>query len=196
MKQNKKDILDKLNNRTPGFSIPENYFDGFEENLEEKRNKQNSGFLTPDKYFTTFEDKMLSRLKTNTEITTGFKIPENYLKNIDQKVLGSINSEKPGKITKLKTNKYLKFFSYAIAASLLLFFSLKNLSSGNKEFEMETIEIAEIESWMEEDLITFSSYDISETFDDIYLTGNNIYSDEEIENYLDGVNIENLLIEN
>ena len=196
MKQNKKDILDKLNNRSPGFSIPENYFDEFEENLEENRNKQNSGFRTPEKYLAAFEEKMLSRLKTNTEIATGFKTPENYLKNIDEKILGNINSEKPGKIIKLNANKYLKFFSYAVAASLLLFFSLKNLGSRNEVFDMESIDIAEIESWVEEDLITFSSYDISETFDDIYLTGNNIYSDEEIENYLDGVNIENLIIEN
>jgi hypothetical protein len=196
MKQNKKDILDKLNNRNPGFSVPENYFDEFEENLNEFRKKQNSGFLAPEKYFAAFDEKILFRIKENPKITTGFKTPDNYLKNIDQKILGNIRKEKRGEIIKLNTNKALKILSFAIAASLMLFFSLKNLNSSNKGFDMETIEIAEIESWMEEDLITFSSYDISETFNDVYLTGNIVYTEEEIEDYLDGVNIENLIFEN
>jgi len=49
---------------------------------------------------------------------------------------------------------------------------------------------------MDEDLISFSSYDISETFDDIYLYGEDNYTEDEILDYLEGENIENLILEN
>ena len=196
MKQNKKDILDRLNNGDPGFSLPENYFDEFEKNLKDIRKKQKSGFVTSENYFDAFEEKMLFRLETNTKTTTGFKTPDNYFKNIDKKIFDNSNIEKPNRAIKLNTTRIFKILTYSIAASLLLFFSLKSLNSTDNAFDIETIEISEIESWMEEDLISFSSYDISETFDGIYLNENSNFSEDEIEDYLDGANIENLIIEN
>ena len=195
MKRNKKDILKKLKNRDAGFLIPENYFAEFEKNSTEKDKKIKSGFTSPKNYFDLVEESISIRLDLEVN-STGFSVPDNYFKNIDQRILDNINASKSGKIIKFSTNKYLKILSYAVAASLLLFFSLRSLNSRDTMFDFETIEISEIESWMDEDLITFSSFDISETFDDVYLTGVGDYSEDEIFDYLDGENIENLIIDN
>ena len=196
MKKNKKDILNKMRSGDTGFSIPENYFDQFEKDLYENKGKVKSGFTTPDKYFDAFDDKMLDRLKTDYNKSNGFKTPTNYFKDIDQKILSKVALEKPVKVIKLNTSKYLKILGFSIAASLLLFFSLRNSNTNDNVFDIETLEISEIESWMAEDLITFSNYDISETFDDVYLSVDGNYAEDEIFDYLDGVNIENLIIEN
>lgn len=185
-----------MRSRDTGFSIPENYFDQFEKDLYENKVKVKSGFTSPENYFDAFDDKMLDRLKTDSNKSTGFKTPANYFEDIDQKILGNVELEKPGKVIKLNASKYLKILGFSIAASLLLFFSLRNSNSNDKVFDIETLEISEIESWMDEDLITFSNYDISETFDDVYLSVDGNYAEDEIFDYLDGVNIENLIIEN
>jgi hypothetical protein len=196
MKQNKKDILNKLKNRDAGFSIPENYFSQFDNNMQENGDKVKSGFVTPEKYFDAFEEKMTGQLSKNVNLSTGFKVPDNYFEKFDQKVLNKIDSKKAAKLIKLKPNKVLKILSYSIAASLLLFFSLKGLKSNEAAFDPGAIEISEIERWMDEGLISFSSYELSETFDDVYLYGEDNYTEDEILDYLDGENIENLILEN
>jgi hypothetical protein len=195
MKRNKKDILKNLKSRDAGFLIPENYFAEFEKDLQENDKKIKSGFTSPKNYFDQVEGSIPILLDPEGN-NSGFRVPDNYFKNIDQRIFDNIKVSKPGKIINFNTNKYLKILSYSIAASLLLFFSLRSLNSRNTMFDFETIEISEIESWMDDDLITFSSYDISETFEDVYLTGVGDYSEEEILDYLDGENIENLIIDN
>ncbi len=196
MKQNKKDILNKLKDGGTGFSTPKNYFVQFESNLRENKNSIKSGFTAPEDYFDHVEESILLRLNMKVNRSTGFNTPDNYFENIDHKILVNVNKKKPEKIINLITNKYLKVLTYSIAASLLIFFSLKNLIIEDKRFDIETIEISEIESWMDDELISFSSYEISETFDDIYLTGEANYTQDEILDYLNEENIENLIIEN
>ena len=196
MKQNKKDILDKLKDGDAGFSVPENYFGQFEKDLQKNNKKMKSGFTPPQDYFDLVEESILLRLNMKVNRSTGFKTPDHYFENIDHKILVNINKKKPKKVINLITNKYLKVLTYSIEASLLIFFSLKTLNSDDKGFNIETIEISEIESWMNEELISFSSYDISETFNDIYLTGEDNYNEGEILDYLIDENIENLIIEN
>ena len=91
---------------------------------------------------------------------------------------------------------YFKILSSSRAASLLLFFSLKDLNFSQEVINLENLEISEIESWMDEGYISFSSYEISETFDGIYLYGENNYSEDELFEYLNNENIEDLIIEN
>jgi len=195
MKRNKKDISKKIKNANAGFSLPENYFDKFEKDLHKYDEKLNSGFISPENYFDQVENSILTN--ANEEFNkVGFETPDNYFENIDQRIIKNLSKSKPDRIINFNRNKYVKIISYSIAASLLLFFSLRSLNSNNDVLDFETIEISEIESWMDEDLITFSSYDISETFNDVYLTGEENYSEDEILEYLDGENIGDLIIDN
>lgn len=195
MKQNKKDILKKIKSTNAGFSIPENYFDEFEKDLHVYEKKIKSGFTSPEDYFDQVEKSILSKSNEENRIT-GFKTPDNYFKNIDRRIIKNISKSKPDRIINFNRNKYIKIISYSIAASLLLFFSLRSLNSNNDVIDFGTIEISEIESWLDEDLISFSSYDISETFNDVYLSGEANYSEDEILDYLDGEDIGDLIIDN
>ena len=84
---------------------------------------------------------------------------------------------------------------FTIAASLLLFFGLNNFNSQKDQLDMQTVSITEIESWLDDDLISFSDYDIAETFSDTELSYHE-YENDEITDYLNFVDIENLILEN
>ena len=194
--KNKNDILYKLKNNKTGFSTPENYFSEFENSLQETRQRKESGFVSPENYFDKIENKILLQTINNSKKLTGFKTPSNYFENLEQSILGRISSNKPIKIVKLLSNNYLKIVGLSIAASLLLFFSLNKFESNNQLFDLNNIEISEIENWMDEDLITFSSYDIVDTFGDLNLNGLDNYSEDEIIDYLNEEHIDNLILEN
>ena len=76
MKQNKKDILDKLKDGDTGFSIPKNYFDQFETDLRENKSDIKSGFTAPEDYFDQVEESILLRLNMKVTRSTGFKTPD------------------------------------------------------------------------------------------------------------------------
>ena len=172
MKPENKNILNKIKNKGAGFKAPENYF----ENLE---------------------DKILSKInKSDLTKNTGFKTPDKYFENIDNKILTKIKSNKSSKVVSLKNYNYIKIISFSIAASFLLFIGINKFKSNSNNFNFETVAISEIENWVENDLISFNAYDIAETFSDIDLIIDDNYSDEEILDYLDNTDIENLIIEN
>ena len=86
----------------------------------------------------TGNDKLL-QLNMKVSRSTGFNTPDHYFENIDHKILVNVNKKKPKKVINLITNKYLKVLTYSIAASLLIFFSLKTLNSDDKGFNIEYI---------------------------------------------------------
>ena len=195
MKNNKKEILNELSKNNGGFKTPVNYFSDFEKNFLKKKETETSGYISPENYFLKLENEIINKTKKFKEPkTTGFKTPDNYFEEFDidlDKRLSSHNT----KIVNLNTRKYFKIIAYSVAASLLLFFGLNNFVFDKNNYNIESIQIAEIEKWIDEDLISFNSYDIDETFSDVELTIANDYSDEILE-YLDYSEIENLIIEN
>ena len=191
MKEKNKDILKKIKNNDSGFMLPENYFNDFEQNFYLDSSKLKTGFVEPENYFKDVEGKIISKVKY-----TGFKTPLNYFQELDGVLL---NKYKEGighsKIHKLVKTPILKFIGYSIAASLMLFIGLKNFNVENEQLEFETLEFSEIEGWMDNDLISYSSYDIQDTFGDITLSNEEIYASDAVFNYLVEENIENLLNE-
>ncbi len=157
-----------------------------------KKNKNNdSGFLLPENYFKDIEGKIISKVKY-----TGFKAPINYFQEIDDQILNNYKeTTSQTKVYKLIKSRKFKFIGYSIAASFLLFIGLNNFNVENEQLEFETLEFSEIEGWMDNDLISFSSYDIQDTFGDISLTNDEIYTSDAVYLYLVEENIENLLNE-
>jgi hypothetical protein len=186
-----KDILKNINNNDSGFLLPESYFNDFERNFHMDSSKLGPGFIEPDNYFKDVEGKIMSKVKY-----TGFKTPLNYFQEIDDEILNKYKgTANRTKVYNLFKTRKLKFIGYSIAASLLLFIGLKNFNFENEQLEFETLEFSEIEGWMDNDLISFSSYDIQDTFGDITLSNEDIYTSDAVFNYLVEENIENLLNE-
>jgi hypothetical protein len=78
----------------------------------------------------------------------------------------------------------------AIAASLLLFFIV---NYNNNEYNIENVATSEIDTWIEEDLITLEAYQIAEVFSDVNLNEEIDSEDEELLEYLNGTDIESIL---
>ncbi|MCF6223109.1 MAG: hypothetical protein L3J34_05220 [Flavobacteriaceae bacterium] len=167
MKGNKKDIFKNLKNKGTGFSSPNNYFSNFENNFLKK--------------------------KTNVSNTSGFIIPKNYFENFDDKIFAALKSPK---IILLNNKRVIKF-SLMVAATLLLFISISNFEFAKHPMSMDDIEINEMANWIDNDLVSYNTYEISEIFSDTDLDIELVNSEIDASlNYLEYTDIESLMLEN
>lgn len=191
MKNKNKDILKNINES--GFKIPDKYFGQFEKEMQNNIKPLPTGFKVPDDYFKNFEanfNKEDQLTSISSIRTPGFKTPDNYFENIDS--VGDSISKK-SKVIPLNRSSFIKMAGLAIAASLLLFFSISRFNTNNDPIDY--VADNEIEAWLEEGLVSFNTYDIEDVFSDEDL---NLIAEEsdEVTNYLKYTDIEVLLLEN
>ena len=84
---------------------------------------------------------------------------------------------------------------YSVAASFLLFFAIKYVTVTPSDFDLSEINQSDIETWIDDDLVSFNSYDVSEVFDEIDLNDHD-FTDEEVETYIANEDIENIILQN
>jgi len=189
MNNSKKDIL----NKDSGFKTPDNYFDEFENSFKHNSDKLKNSFKTPDNYFKTIEDKIIGNLETVVNKTTGFKVPKDYFNTLENNI--NTPRVKRAKVKSLFNNTTIKIIGFSIAASFLIFIGINNFSSGNQNLEIHNLSLSELDTWMEEDLITFNTYEIADTFTENELNLVDIENDE-LSEYFDLVDVEDLILEN
>lgn len=181
MEHPKKNILSTLKTSGAGFSHPEGYFDGLEDRfVDDLKDKKANG-----------SDASLAKGLESIGKSHGFTVPLGYFEQNKENLL----VPKSNKVISLVSVKVKKWVSLSVAASLLLFFGLRFLTSGDTQMELTELNDTDIENWIDADLISFSSYDIAEAFSDVNLESE-IYSDEEIDVYMDNMDIENIWLEN
>ncbi len=188
MKNKNKNILKNINKS--GFKTPDNYFVQFEKELQNKINPLPTGFKVPDDYFKNFEANFSKEDKLANIKTPGFNTPDHYFESIEDEV-GSMS--KKSKVIPLNRSSIIKMAGLAIAASLLLFFSIARFNTNNDQIDY--VADNEIETWLEEGLVSFNTYDIEDVFSDEDL---NLIAEESdaVTNYLNYTDIEVLLLEN
>ena len=185
-----------------GFEIPENYFDSIEdgviaelksENLLKKETTET--FKTPENYFNSIEDMVLAKLKaTAIQNNTESTIPKNYFDTLEDQVLSKIKTTP--KVISLKS-RFIKFAApIGIAASLLLVFVLNNNST---TVTFESLASSEIETWIDNGSIDIDALSIASIYPEIELNSE-MYSvslsDDEVLEYLNDEDLENLIYEN
>ncbi len=187
------DILKSLKNKGSGFTLPEDYLANFEVRLEHKTEESKTGFSLPKDYFETVEDKILAKVSQPT--STGFKTPDNYFETVDNKILDNLQLNKKSKVISLVQRPLFKVIGYAVAASLVLFFGIKSIYFSNTvPSDFDSVTVAQIDTWIDEDLVSFSNYDIADNFADADFSIETNISDEELLDYLDQTDIENLIL--
>jgi hypothetical protein len=188
MKNKNKDILNNI--KGTGFETPDDYFAQFENDMQNKMKTLHTGFKVPDDYFENFETQFNKEDKLTSLKAPGFKTPDNYFENIDETILSKIRKSK---VIPLKRNFFIKMAGWAIAASLLLFFSISKFNLNNDP--INTVADTEIEAWLEEGLVSFNTFDIEYVFSDEDL---DLIAEEtdEVSDYLKYTDIEVLLLEN
>ena len=194
MKNNSLDILKKQGS---GFRTPEKYFEILEDEILSKiavgKFPEKEGFNLPASYFENLEDDVFLKLKED-KITKSLKteIPEGYFNTIEDRVFDKLKKDNliQPKVISLRS-KFLKVFTpLAIAASLLLFFIV---NYNNNKYNIENVATSEIDTWIEEDLIILDVNQIAEVFSDVNLNEEINNEDEELLEYLNGMDIESIL---
>lgn len=180
-----------------GFTTPKGYFNTLEyaifDKMASEKFPKKEGFKSLEGYLDSIEDKVFEKLNLEKDKKeAGFKIPENYLETVEDNVFTTINN---GPKVIDFTRIFLKrLIPIAAAASLLLFIFINN--NQTTDVNLDQLASTEIEQWIDDDLITFNTFEITDIFDDVELENVAIFKEEEIENYLIGTDIEDLIEEN
>ena len=188
------------------FKVPKGYFDAVEDSvlakLTAEKLSHKDGYAAPDSYFDTIEDRVLAKIKKEkssqsslpTNKQTGFSIPENYLETVEDSITAKLNDdENPIKVIDFKTFVLTRIVPFAAAAAVLL---LVYINYNTKTTSFDTVASTDIEEWIENDLITLDIYEIAEVYNDSELENTTIFAEDEVLEYLDGTDIESLLLEN
>lgn len=190
MKHDKKDILGKLKNSGTGFNLPEGYFDSLEDKIIE-------GMITAEGSKKTGQPPLFQKdthkagglIKIGKK--SGFKVPQGYFDQDEAYLIRS--TEK--RIFSLPINKNTRTIWYSVAASFMLFFALKYVTVEPYNFDLSEINPSDIDTWIDNDLVSFNSYDVAEVFEDVEFDDYD-FTDEEVETYITNEDIENIILQN
>jgi len=194
----KKKRLQNIKLKENGYQIPEGYFDSVEDDVfakitSEKFPKQN-GFSSPKDYLDEVEMDLVKILKKDNYRETGFDIPNNFFEEIEDKVIRKLSDEKKIiKVVPFKSFILNRITPILAAASILL---VLYLTFNNNSSNFDSIAATDIEKWINEDLITFDINEIAEVYNDTEIDAQDIFAEDDLENYLYGTDIESLLYEN
>jgi len=154
-------ILAEIQKKGSGFKTPDAYFDEIENIVTSKlfvaTLPKDSGHETPDDYFKEVESSVLSKLKNEQNSSQDQTIPAGYFDNLEDKVFARLAQEKKPKVFSLK--KY--WIPAAVAASLLLFVTIYNSFA-----KKQTLQLTEVEAWIEEGNLELNSYEIAKLYTD------------------------------
>ncbi len=177
-----------------GFIIPDGYIETIEEvvlsllfldTLDKKHT-----FKTPKNYFNSVESSVFEKIADENAV-----IPEDYFNTIEDKVFKKIGNEP--KVISIKRNLILKFVPIAIAASILLIFTLQLFNSTNTN-QFTTLNTSEIEQWISNGEIDIEAYEIASIYNTINIEDLTIYNDyqeDEILNYLNEIDVASIILE-
>lgn len=172
--KNSEAYLNSVLGKESGFSIPENYFNSVEKNIELKFS----------------EEKLVKE--------TGFKMPDSYFTNLEDSILAKVSSEeKETKIISFK-ERVLKLIPLAAAASVILFIGLNSfVFNKTDELTLDSLSDNDIEYWL--DSKTLNTIDIAIVLNDDLLAENDFsfttLEDENIEDYMNSIDNTSILNE-
>jgi hypothetical protein len=174
--KNSEEFLNSISRKKNGFSVPKNYFNAIEEEinikLAEEHFKNKSGFDIPNTYFKEFEENLLVKVVSPS--------PVNETKVISFK------------------ERISKIIPTTVAASVLLFIGLNSfIFDKTEELTIDTLTENEIEYWLDSSDIYLNDIAIVEA--ENILEENDFYfssiGDEIIEEYMYSIDNSYLLYE-
>ena len=166
--------------------------------MRETRLPDKEGFTTPEGYFDSLEDSVLIKLGKETPQVTTSDLPEGYFETFEDRVFARLEKEdKPVEPKVISLNERFKkvLVPLAVAASLVVVVLIGYNNGG--QTPVTDVANAEVDKWIEDDLINLDSYEIAEVFSDVDLAINETSSeDDALLDYLNGTDVESMLLEN
>lgn len=155
-----------------------------------EKDSQRKGFHVPEDYFDSLDDKFMNRMNQGSK--KGFRVPENYF--TDFEVTPPKISEHQGAV-RLKRPQVKRLIWIAAAASILLFVGVNYTSNDASKLDWNELNQSEIVSWIESDLSGLDAYDLAEAYPEAELSETTI-SNEELNTYLNEIELDDILYEN
>lgn len=160
-----------------------------------KNETKNKGFKTPKNYFNELESNLFGKIEEfSLPKEQGFKVPQDYFDTLDDKIINQVSfSEKETKTIALFSKKTF-WYAASIAACAMIIFSLINKPSTTINFQ--EIEFSSIENYIEEGNLNLHTEELASILIDEDIETNlktELFSDQEIENYLLENNSDNSL---
>lgn len=152
-----------------------------------------TGFEVPNGYFESLEDRVLSKIKS--EVIND--IPEGYFDTIEDRVFEKIKNEEP-KVISLKSRFVKVAAPLAIAASILLLITLQLFNTNQKDV-FANLETSEIETWINNGDLDLETFEITSVYNDADFENIELYdsySDNDLLEYLDDIDLESLILTN
>lgn len=166
-------------------------------NNKKSNNTKSPGFNLPDGYFESFDQKVLEKLDEKSSLKnleSGFKIPKDYFTTVENTIINKVTEQNNTKVISIFSKKNIIYVTSIAAAVLLLF----NLSIFEKAPSFDNLDVETVENYLLD--ASISSYEIAAVLSDDELNnGISIdfkFEDESIEAYLlEHADIETLMIE-
>jgi len=156
---------------------------------------KNPGFKIPDQYFQDFEDRLMQAVQQENILPDametypgkpGFSIPQAYFTGLEDRILDKVNLDQP-KVIPLFSAKKL-FYAAAVAAVFIGIFSTLFFRNDSTVFTMDSIELSALENYIEEGYFDLDFNELSAFMtEDGYSFGNyntDKFSDEAVYNYI------------
>lgn len=174
---------DNLHSNKSGFKLPEGYFESFEENLLNKLASDDSSQDILDK-----------------DVSSGHVMPNGYLdsfeENLIKKLQQSEYTPKKGKIVSLFSRRNVLYIS-GIAAMIAIIISIA-IDKNNPALTIDSLDIADIQAYIEDGNLDFSNDDIAALLDDDAnyedTFENKTISEEELLEYLSNEDLDDEMI--
>ncbi|QKX06254.1 hypothetical protein HN014_15490 [Aquimarina sp. TRL1] len=135
-----------------------------------KQHTNTSPFKVPKNYFEEFDTKLFDAIEHQQsneipiDLSTGFKTPETYFDTLENKILNTVTATpKKTKVISLFSKRKIFLFS-SIAAMIALLITI--YTNHNTEETINSLDIADIQNYLLEDVIDISYTDIAEMIDD------------------------------
>lgn len=131
-----------------------------------EKDKNKSAFKTPENYFEELEDQLFTKIAVEKfPKFSGFKVPNDYFEMLETRVVDTVKlPEKTGKVLPLFSKKQLGYAA-AIAASLLIFFSVFN-NTKEEKYGMDSLQSSAIGGYIEDGYLNIDLYDLTSYLDD------------------------------
>ena len=196
------------------FKVPENYFNSVEDTVFEKLTSEilplktlNQEFKIPADYFNTIEEGVLAELKIRNllkeDVKSGFETPPNYLDSLENKINLQLQlsdkktdknqNKKTVKVISLRKRMLNYFVPIAAAASIVLVFSLQFKT---QKVTFDSLANSEIDNLIDNGAIDIDAYKVALLDPEIKFDITNNLSNDEMENYLDRQDLDNLVTDN
>ncbi len=193
--KDQKNILNDLRSKGTGFSIPDDYLDHFDVEIPAKENNslpERNGFKLPEGYLNQFEKKILERIATGIPKETGFGVPAGYFNDFEIKT----KETHKNKIIDLYEKYRKSFIALAVAASILLIFSIYPFLNTSNSMDLSSLNENDIETWLILSSDEFYNTEMDDAIDDEVLYAADMISEEDISDYLMQTDLERWLPDN